>query len=46
MKLTLVLFSFSIIIWQAIKISATLANRLQERTNQFDYVLTEYMERN
>ena len=46
MKLTLVLFSFSIIIWQAITISSTLANRLQERTNQFDYVLTEHMERN
>ena len=45
MKLFL-LIAISFLGWQFFTVTNTLANRLQERANQIDYVITEYLENN
>jgi len=45
MRTYLLLFTFLLLTWQGITISSTLANRLQERTNQINSILTDYQER-
>ena len=46
MKVFLLLLATSILGWQYLTVTSTLKSRIQERTNQIDYVLTEYLERN
>jgi len=46
MKLSIILFSFFVLTWQAITISNTIAERLQQRTEQINFILSEYMENN
>nr|BAR30602.1 hypothetical protein [uncultured Mediterranean phage uvMED] len=45
MRTYLLLFTFLLLTWQGITISTTLANRLQERTNQINSILIDYQER-
>nr|BAR30558.1 hypothetical protein [uncultured Mediterranean phage uvMED] len=44
MRTYLLLFTFLLLAWQGITISTTLANRLQERTNQINSILIDYQE--
>jgi len=44
MRTYLLLFTFLLLTWQGITISTTLANRLQERTNQINSILIDYQE--
>jgi len=46
MKLSIILFSFFVLTWQAITISNTIAERLEQRTEQINFILSEYMENN
>ena len=46
LKSTFLFIAISFLGWQYFTITNTLANRLQERTNQIDYVITEYLENN
>jgi len=46
MKLTILFIAISFLGWQYFTITNTLANRLQERTNQIDYVINQHLENN
>jgi len=46
MKLSIILFSFFVLTWQAITISNTIAERLEQRTEHINFILSEYMENN
>ena len=46
MKLSIILFSFFVLTWQAITISNTIAERLEQRTEYINFILSEYMENN
>jgi len=46
MKLTVLFIAISFLGWQYFTITNTLANRLQQRTNQIDSVIVEYLENN
>ena len=46
MKLSIILFSFFVLTWQAITISNTIAERLEQKTEQINFILSEYMENN
>lgn len=46
MKLTIFLIAFSFLGWQFFTITSTIAERLEQRTNQIDYVINEYLENN
>ena len=46
MKLSIILFSFFVLTWQAITISNTIAERLEQGTEQINFILSEYMENN
>jgi hypothetical protein len=46
MKLTILFIAISFLSWQYFTITTTLANRLQQRTNQIDSVIVEYLENN
>ena len=46
MKVFLLLLATSILGWQYLTVTTTLKSRIQERTNQIDYVISEYLENN
>ena len=46
MKLSIILFSFFVLTWQAITISNTIAERLEQRAEHINFILSEYMENN
>ena len=43
MKVFLLLLATSILGWQYLTVTTTLKSRIQERTNQIDYVINEYL---
>ena len=43
MKVFLLLLATSILGWQYLTVTSTLKSRIQERTNQIDYVINEYL---
>jgi hypothetical protein len=43
MKVFLLLLATSILGWQYLTVTTTLRSRIQERTNQIDYVINEYL---
>jgi len=46
MKVFLLLLATSFFGWQYLAVTSTLKSRIQERTNQIDYVISEYLENN
>ena len=43
MKVFLLLLATSVLGWQYLTLTSTLKSRIQERTNQIDFVINEYL---